>query len=1163
MKKLREEYFFRQRFIPKILRIMKLYVLFMLVCAIHVSAASYSQSTKIDLKLEDASLRDVMRQIKRVSEFSFLYYNEDVKTVEGLNLNIKKGRVDDILKECLRGTDLEYEIDDKVIVIKKRPIEEILDGEAPKEDKKEIKGKVVDEGGFPLPGVAIQVKGTTMGTATQLDGSFELSVPKNAILVFSFIGFDKQEIKADKEILNVTLIEAVEGLEEVVVVGYGTQKRISVTGAVSTIQQEVIEKSPTMDIATALTGKLPGLVVVENSGLAGSGAAKINIRGKGTSNDSSPLILVDGIERDFQELDMDEIANVSILKDASATAVYGIRGANGVIIVTTKRGNVGKPKISFKANYGLVFPGKLPELLDSSQYASLKNEGKHNDEGYSFDADGNFIGSYSDEYLKSLEENGDPRADNYEYSYTDIELFKNGTSPYTHPSEDFYDWATNDYGTQQRYTLNMTGGTEKLRYFVSTGYSRERDIFRDFDVGYDDRSYYARYNVRSNLDFDLTKTTEFSIDLAGQFAKRHQPNDNIGALVYNMFQTPPDAYSGIVDGKITRPYNGNNAHITHESVYAGLYDNGYTHNSSNKVQFSLQLKQKLDFITKGLSFKAKVAYDNGHSSKQTASKNVPIYYIDVKEDGSLAFYQYQKETKLGNSRSFSINSKKVNIRTALNYSREFSGGHNVSGMAVFNASERSLHGSDPQYVPFKYLEYASRLSYNYKFKYFIEGNFGLNGSENFAKSNRYGFFPAVSAGWVVTKEKFIPKNNILSFLKLRGSFGYSGNDKGVRRFYYFDVMTLSSGGYRFGMSPATQGSAGEKAIGNKDVSWEKNEQQNYAVETKWFDSRLSVDGEFFFYHRTDILAQQQSLPTIVAAPLPNANIKVIDNKGYEITASWKDKIGKVDYYVRGNYNYSKNKLVFIDEVPQKYPWMAKTGNSIDQVEGLVFDGFYTQDEINRLSDIQDGSERQEGDPVASGYTAKLQAGDLKYKDLNGDNIIDKYDVQWFDNTSLPKTTFGFGTGFSWKGLSVDVMFQGVTDVTYNINGRFRYPFFNGFNNGSELMLNRWTPERFANGEVIEHPRMTASSSTANHNYKTSDFWFRDASYIRLKNAEISYRFKGQKLKDKGISSIRVFMNGTNLYTWSDLKLVDPETKSGDSAAIPPNKVFNLGVQMTF
>lgn len=1024
-----------------------------------------------------------------------------------------------------------------------------------------VTGTVTDGEGEPIPFASVALEGTTIGTVTSIEGVYTIDISASAKpqLKFSYLGMKTQVISVEGQaLLNVTLESDINNIDELVVVGYGTQKRISVTGAVNTIKnEELVQNTSSASVAAALQGRMPGTVIVQNSGMAGAQSASISIRGA----DEAPLILVDGVERDFESLDPEEIESITTLKDASATAVYGVKGASGVIIVTTKRGKDGPAKISAKAEFGLISPGKIPDMLDAYEYALLKNEG--------------------------LANSGQDAI----YTDNDLELFQNGLDPIFHPNHDWYDYMTNDYGFRQNYNVNISGGHQKMRYYTNIGYMRERDVYKDFDVDYDDRSYYERINLRSNLDIDVTNTTVLSAEFSGQFANRHQPNTNLGSdLTYNMFRTPAFA-STIYDGKKLNTIPGFND----ATPLDALYDNGYRDNHSNKFQFSAKLKQNLDFITKGLKFLATVSYDHSYSNNFTATKNIPKYTIEVPgSDGSILnpsvdmdpltglfidpitgqpienptfnYIPIGSETKLGASRSTGTNTQRFNTRLNLNYSRDF-GKHHVGGIAVFTADALNyLENKDknkPYYVPRKYLEGAFRASYNYNDKYFVEFNAGVNASENFAPGKtRTGIFPAVSGGWVVTNEKFIPQNPVLTFLKLRASYGVTGSDKGLNsRFLYSDVWSIDySGGYRFGDDATGQGEAKQTKAGNPLISWAENYQRNFAVETRWINGKLSLQGDIFENERKGLIIEPNA-PTIIAADLPPGNLREVTNRGYEIQGRWKDKIGEVGYNLHANYNYAESEIIFMDElVDPDLPYQALTGQSTKNIQGLVADGFYSQEDIDALA--ANGGVGSE-DVVSSGYTDQLQAGDMKYKDLNGDHEINDKDYKTFTNTSSPMTTYGFGGGLNYKAWSASVFFQGATDVTYVIKNRMRMPFFNGLGNGASYVMNRWTPERVANGEEILFPRIQSASGTGDHNFQNSDFWFRDASYVRLKNAHISYMLKNKTLKEMGISSCKFYVSGTNLFTWTKLDIVDPESKAGDQVPIPPNQVYTIGVNIKF
>ncbi|WP_289054801.1 SusC/RagA family TonB-linked outer membrane protein [Carboxylicivirga marina] len=997
-----------------------------------------------------------------------------------------------------------------------------------------INGNVTDTEGLTIPGVNVSIKGTTIGGITDLDGNYVITISnvKESVIVFSFIGMKTQEIAfAEQTRLDVVMESDINNVDEVVVVGYGTQKRISVTGAVNTIKTEDLATASSSSVATALTGRMPGTVVVQSSGQAGEGASTISIRG----SEGNPLILVDGVERGFQDLDPDEIESITTLKDASATAVYGIRGGNGVIIVTTKRGKDGPAKISVKTEFGLMQRGDILSTLDAYNYAVLHNEGRINDGD---------IPIYSDE---------------------DIEKFRTGSSPVTHPNNHWYDDLTNKFGHRQRYTVNISGGHQKVRYFTSIGYMQERDAYKDFNVGYDDESKYKRYNLRANLDIDLTNTTVLSASAAGQFGNRHEPALGWGGFTVEMFKAPADAVS-FVDGKIIRVNNN----VVNATPLQQIYDSGYREKYTNKMQFSATIHQNLEFITKGLKFDGTFSYDHGYSNTFTANNSVPVYEIvgDYDPEGDLNLKRFGSETTLGSNRNTETQTKTVNVRLKLNYKRSF-GRHNVGAVGVFTTNEVGfLSGGDnnknaPTYVPRKYVEMAGRFSYNFADKYFLEFNAGYNGSETFAQENRYGFFPAISGGWVLSNENFFPKNDILSFVKFRASYGTTGNDGGIGRFGYYDTYSISySGGNLFGLNPVGQGQALQTGVGNPLIAWATSFQQNLALETRWFDGKLKLQADVFNTDKKDILYRSENVASIIGLPenLPG-NIREERVWGYELQGDYSVNLGKLKVNIFANLNQIDKELVYTDEIAQDYEWQEVTGRHPKSIYGFVSKGFYSQDDIDYLE-----ANAWVGDAqvASSSYVGQgLQAGDLKFEDLNGDGIIDDLDKKVFSNLTVPQFSYGFGSNFSYKNWSLNVFFQGVGDVTYNISNFIREPFISGIGNGAqEILLTRWTPERAAAGETIEYPRISATGKHA-HNYQNSDFWFRNASYIRLKNLELAYRLKGKTLKNMGISSVRIYASGTNLLTWTNLDFVDPETKSGAQAPIGPNRVYTMGLNVSF
>lgn len=1039
-----------------------------------------------------------------------------------------------------------------------------------------VSGVVKDDAGYALPGVVVQIVGNaTYGVVTGIDGDFtvQLDGTKEPELQFSYVGMVTQTIPVQSAQSNIQIVmeNDATSIEEVVVVGFGEQKRVSITGSVTSVKTDDLPSSASSSLATSLTGRMPGTVIVQNSGEAGSAASNISIRG--SSNE--PLILVDGIERDFEDLDMDEVESISILKDASATAVYGIRGGDGVIIVTTKRGKEGKFKVNFKTELSLTQRGQTIEPLNSAEFTMLMNEARRNDNGISLTATADNTGlvegtTYTDVYTPDQ-----------------LSLYQSGLSD-LYPDTDWFDVLYNDFGHRERYSVSVSGGNEFFTTYTSLSYMYERDCYANYDTEYDSKSAYDRYNIRTNIDFNLTKTSKLSVDLGGQFGTRTRTNVGSMSALTQYALLAPTAAS--FDGE---SIVGATAPVT-STVYNYIAGVGYRKNHTNKLQMSAKFNQDLSFITKGLTFEASLSYDHTYYSNFTQSYTDANYYYgffdeltntsynrnnlnltvdpytgwvynpitgtwvenaDVLQDGSDSIMSTSATTTTG--------VMNFNTKARLGYNRSF-GKHNTAGMIVFTTNSESYHSDSYTYVPIRYVEAAARLSYNYDYRYFLEFNGGYNGSETFATENRFGFFPAVSAGWVPSNESFFPKNDVMTFLKFRGSYGETGIDAGINRFMYFDDYTINySGEYLFGStSLGGQGEAKQATAGNKDVVWATNFQKNIGIETKWFNDRLSINADLYRNDKKGIMMEPNLIPSVYAGEVSAGNIGEIRYEGYEIEASWQGNFNNFKYRLFANYSYANAINIDIDEVQPEYDWQVQTGRHPNQLLGLNCVGFYSQEDIAALED-NDWVGTPDAPTTTYSTIGNLQAGDLKYEDLNEDGVIDADDMMYFENTSTPKSSYGFGGNFSYKKWNVALFFQGAADVTYTYEGRIRIPFYSGVQNGANYVMGRWTQERYDAGEEITFPRMSMSGGDADHNYQDSSFWMHDASYLRLKNASISYNLTHPKLEKIGISKIGFSLSGTNLLTFTSLDIVDPETSSGQQVIVPPSRVYTLGVNVSF
>lgn len=859
-------------------------------------------------------------------------------------------------------------------------------------NKKVVTGVVSDDMG-PVIGATVSVKGTTNGVVTDLDGNFKLTVPVGATLVISFIGYEDKEIvyKGEPQ-LNVKLSENVTALEEVQVIAYGSAKKVTITGALSSVKSDEIMKSPVGSIANALSGKVPGLSSVQSSGQPGADDATIYVRGVGSlsTNLSSPLCLVDGVERSFSQLDPNEVEDITVLKDASATAVFGVRGANGVILVTTKRGSEGKAKVSFSTSAALQLPTRIPDFANSYDYANAFNNAQLRD--------------------GVLEEN-------LTFTPEMLEAFRTHSNPIMYSDTDWTDMLIKNSAWQTQHNFNISGGSKRVKYFASLGIYTQDGLFNMFDTGdYDSGFKYNRYNYRVNMDVDVTKTTSMKINLGGRLTDKREPNyDNgtsktVAYLFRDVYWTPPFAGPGIVDGKWV---------TLNETLYGGFgkiydalnsyYGKGYNTIANNVINFDFSLQQKLDMITKGLKVHIKGAYNSGVSITKKREGRAARYEAFLGENDEILLKKTQETTTLSYNESTG-QSRDWYLEAALNYSRKF-GHHNVSALAMYNQSMKYYYSDKFPGIPRSYVGLVGRATYDYKTRYMVDFSVGYNGSENFAEGKRFGFFPAGSAGWILSEERFMSSlKPYLSYMKVRASYGIVGNDRvsdGSRFLYLPDSYIISSGNYGFGSSNDYKlPGAIESKIGNPNVTWETASKQNYGVDMHFFDGHLKTSFDYFVEHRKDILLTRKLDPGYLAVKLPTVNMGKVDNKGFEVTARWEDKIQNVSYYVGTSWSYAKNKIIFQDEIPQPYEWMEQTGRPVGQQFGYVTDGFFSQEDVEKYA-INKG---MEGGIPDHNFSPK--AGDVKYRDLNGDYKIDDKDVAAIGYPKYPLLTGNMSLGFS-------------------------------------------------------------------------------------------------------------------------------------------------------
>jgi TonB-linked SusC/RagA family outer membrane protein len=1007
-----------------------------------------------------------------------------------------------------------------------------------------ISGTVSGTNKEPLTGVSVAVKGTSVGVLTGIDGKFTLSVPAAAkTLVFSFVGLDTKEVEIGSEnVFNVILTERTVTIEEVVVTGYGTQKKISVTGAIAAVAGSDLVKSPNSGITNTLAGRVTGITTVQYTGVPGGSDPTIFVRGVGslTASASAPLMLVDGVQRDFAQIDPNEIESISILKDASATSVYGIRGANGVIIVTTKRGVEGAPKISITSQAGFQWPTYMFDMADSYTYATHYNLAQTND---------------NPSILPSA----------LRFSPTALWAFKNGKYPTVYANSDWTDILVKPGAFQEQQNINISGGSKLVKYFISLGNFFQDGAFKT--PGQDTYGWrYTRYNYRANIDIDVTQSTKLSLTIGGRSEKRQAPAGGSGGFNGDftdvLYATP---FSGTyTDGK---KYWAQSTYVPSwaDGLSAIGYGTGFQQSTTNPLNIDIGVLQKMDFVTKGLAWRFKVSNNSRVSLNKTRSTSQPAYgayfrcTLDPTAPGDSSIVERKSGSVglLGYSES-SSKSRDWYLETALSYDRSF-GAHHVAGLLLYNESKNPYPGGTYPDIPTGYVGLSGRATYEYSSKYLLEINLGYNGSENFAPGNRFGFFPAGSVGWVLTEENFL-KNKVafLDFVKLRVSYGVVGNDlQGSNRFLYLpDTYSLNTGyganppggifGYSFGTSTdVLQKYATEGKIGNTGVTWEKARKQNYGIDIRLFKG-LSITVDYFYEYRDNILTTRNTVPALFAMSLPAVNLGKVENHGYEAEMRWRSKFGNFNYNIGANVSYAKNKIIYMDEVPKHDPYLIQTGKSVGAQFGYVFDGFYTQEDIAHISDFPNPN-----------FTVK--PGDCRFKDLNGDNVINSYDQQVIGYPDYPEYNFALSGGIQYKGFDFNFLFNGVTNCSRGLNSGFRFNFGVTYERGllQYMADNDWTPETAA---TATWPRMSLTSMT--YNSSTSSVYLKDASYLRLKNLEIGYTLKNSTLRSWGISSMRIFANGFDLLTFSKLKLIDPEQRA-DQAQYPLLQIINIGINLNF
>ena len=1030
----------------------------------------------------------------------------------------------------------------------------------PDQARKKISGKITDSNGEPLIGASVLVTGTTEGTISDENGEFSLEVPEQTELEVAYIGFARSVfIPDDRAFYEITLYP--EEIKGVVVVAYGTQKKESVTGAISTVSTDDLQKSSAANLQNALSGRISGLSSIQSSGQPGADNATIYLRGCATLNGSSPIILIDGVPRDnMGVLDPNEIESISVLKDASATAVFGVRGANGAILITTKRGKAGKMQLSVNIETSLQQFTRTPEVLESWEWMALKNEVSRNE--------GTGV-AYTDEYIAQYTASGKSELEEYMY-----------------PSHYWYGEMMRKFAPQTRVNVNMSGGTDRLQYFINAGYIHQGGQFKvEKDLPYNPQVRLDRYSFRANVDYKITRSLRAYLNLGSYIEKVGMPSTmNFGndqsTMMSEIFRTLMYSHPYYL-GPTTISVPGSNvpagevvklpSDLT-RSAYEIINRSGYRNDTRMNFNGSYGMEWDMSFITEGLSLKGMASFDSYSTSmlqmhnnvrQYTASiiNNVPVFTTNDPRGSSI--------TQKSSGYNYTIN-----LQASLNYNRTFNEKHEVGAMLL---AQRDYWEAANMQLPYNVIGFCARATYAYDSRYLAEVNIGYNGSEQFAPANRFGFFPAFSLGWVVSNEKFFaPAKNVISNLKLRGSFGKVGNDKlGNDRFLYLDSMSYqnsaTNGAYGEFFLPSLSNGyyIQEGMVGNTSLRWETAAKQNYGVDLQLF-RKLDIAFDWFYELRKDILITRSLVPELQGIPLsnlPRANMGEMENHGFEIEIGFNTQLWQDLFLgIHGNFSYTKNKVLKADEplLAEDYAYRYRTtgfpygtifGYEIDYSNGNGY--FNTQEELDAYVDSN-------GDPIEYSF-GSYGLGDFRYVDQNGDGVVDDKDQVPLGNTMVPQISYGISLSLDYKWIDFSIFFQGLgkTSQLYSNEGVYETLYGGMF---FDYHKHAWTQERYESGEKITYPRLRSAASV---NHTSNSFFVMDRSFVRLKNMEIGFTFPEHWLRKSGISNLRIYLSGQNLFTWDKLPMdtIDPEPYSSSSnltgLMYPITKTYSFGVNLTF
>lgn len=1134
------------KYLSKILLIMRVtMLLFLLSTYVVFGSNNYAQNTKFSFQMNNASVKEVLKAIESRSEFIFFYQDQQIDLNRKTTISLEEKDISQVLNQLFSGTENVYTIRDRQIIIGKSDkqmgkqnaiIEPILEQEQ-QFDKKTIRGKVLDSQGAPLPGTSVSIKGTTIGNITDASGYYILDAKEGDILKFSFIGYKEQEITVgNKTAIDVILQEDVTTLEEAVVVGMGKQRKASIVGSISSISVNDL-RIPSRSLTNALSGRMSGAVIVQRSGEPGNDNASFWIRGISTfGSNRTPLILVDGVERSMTDLSVEEIESISILKDASATAVYGVRAANGVVIVTSRKGIAQKPTVELKMEYGMSDLPRMPRYLDGSNYAKLYNEalGREN---------------YSPEYIENT---------------------RLGTDPYLNPNVNWFNESFTKYSGNSQTTINVRGGGEVARYFVSFGYLGENgNLKNNSNNDYDSNINLKRYNFRSNVDVTLNKSLIMDIEVGGHLTDLHTPG--LGNTINGTYYSPAEELfywanlatpiSNPVRVPIGKDLDGNYIYgwaapsqIGEKNPSERLMGSGYNTSFQNLIMSQLTITQDLKKILPGLQFKASYSFDAYSQTDIKRRKFSSTYGVQGRDPntGEVLVKEIDKGAEfLGYDKDIQTNRAKE-MKAQLIYDHVFNIKHRVGSMFMYyqrdyingNASTSILA------LPYRKQGMAFRTTYAYDDRYMAEFNVGYNGSENFPKDGRFGFFPAVAGGWLISNEPFFePLKSTINILKLKGSAGLVGAEAlpNGERYGYLSIYGAGLGGYAFGETGTAYSGTGENRIGVTNLTWEKGFKKNIGIEMKMFNDVLSLEADYFHERRTDILVQRQSLPDIagmVSAPFVNMGEMI--NRGVDGTLEFSKRYQNGGIKLYGNMTYSRDKIIEMDEPQKNYDYRMRTGQKYNQNFGLIALGYFESEEDIRNSPVQKFGE--------------YRPGDVKYKDINGDGFITVDDEAPIGYSNIPEIVYGFGIQVDYKGYDIGLFFRGQDHVTYALGGSY-IPFNQGVGKGNlfEEALDRWTVENPS--QDAQYPRLYNGTSSNNWRASTKNIY--DGSFLRLADIEVGKSLNKNMLEKIHLKGLRLYLHVNNAAVFSKWKMWDPETGDNDGGKYPLQRKMNFGIRANF